>query len=86
MKTTIQLTLRRLHVVIKDQRTGEVSNDTITFDRRTLNAAGLVGQSSAELIYRHYNRQGYKVLDVGEADKLNVSVDLSELADAAGEV
>lgn len=86
MKTTIQLTLRRFHVVIKDQRTGEVSNDTITFDRRTLNAAGLVGQSSAELIYRHYNRQGYKVLDVGEADKLNVSVDLSELADAAGEV
>lgn len=85
MKTTIQLTLRRFHVVIKDQRTGEVSNDTITFDRRTLNAAGLVGQSSAELIYRHYNRQGYKVLDVGEADKLNVSVDLSELADMAGE-
>ena len=85
MKTTIRLTLRRFHVVIKDQRTGEVSNDTITFDRRTLNAAGLVGQSSAELIYRHYNRQGYKVLDVGEADKLNVSVDLSELADMAGE-
>lgn len=85
MKTTIQLTLRRFHVVIKDQRTGEVSNDTITFDRRTLNAAGLVGQSSAELIYRHYNRQGYKVLDVGEADKLNVSVDLSELAEMAGE-
>lgn len=85
MKTTIQLTLRRFHVVIKDQRTGEVSNDTITFDRRTLNAAGLVGQSSTELIYRHYNRQGYKVLDVGEADKLNVSVDLSELADMAGE-
>lgn len=85
MKTTIKIPLRRFHVVVKDQRTGEVSNDTITFDRRTLNAAGLVGQSSAELIYRHYNRQGYKVLDVGGADKLNVSVDLSELADMAGE-
>ena len=85
MKTTTELTLRRFHVVVEDMRTGKVSNDTITFDRRTLNAAGLVGQSSTELIYRHYNRQGYKVLDVGEADKLNVSVDLSELADMAGE-
>ena len=85
MKTTIQLTLRRFHVVIKDQRTGEVSNDTITFDRRTLNAAGLVGQSSAELIYRHYNRQGYKVLDVGEADRVKVILNLEKLVNMAGE-
>lgn len=86
MKTTIQLTLRRFHVVIKDQRTGEVSKDTITFERRTLNAAQLVGQSSKELIFRHYNWKGFKVLDIGKTDKLNVTLDLSELADAAGEV
>lgn len=86
MKTTTELTLRRFHVVVEDTRTGEGFNDTITFDRRTLNAAGLVGQSSAELIYRHYNRQGFKVLDIGKTDKLNVTLDLSELADAVGEV
>lgn len=86
MKTTTELTLRRFHVVVEDMRTGKVSKDTITFERRTLNAAQLVGQSSKELIFRHYNRKGFKVLDIGKTDKLNVTLELSELADAAGEV
>ena len=64
----------------------ENPKDTITFERRTLNASQLVGQSSNELIFRHYNRKGFKVLDIGKTDKLNVTLDLSELADAAGEV
>lgn len=85
MKTTTELTLRRFHVVVEDMRTGKVK-DTITFERRTLNASQLVGQSSKELIFRHYNRKGFKVLDIGKTDKLNVTLDLSELTDAAGEV
>lgn len=82
MKTEITLTMRRFPVVIKDERTGEVLRDTITFDKDTLNAAQRVGQSSKELIYRMYNKCGFKVLEIGKPERGNVAVDLGKLFDA----
>ena len=44
-----------------------------------LQAAQAVGQSSKELICRHYNQRGYTVLHIGKAEKRAVVVDLDKL-------
>ena len=41
-----------------------------------LHAADLVGQSSKELITRLYNREGYKVLEIGKAEKQSGELNL----------
>ena len=48
-------------------------------DTQQLQAAQLVGQSSNELIHRLFNRQGYKVLEIGKPVKKEIVVDLTEL-------
>lgn len=79
MQTTVSLTLRRFPVTVKDERTGEVSKDTIVIDKEMLTAAQRVGQSSKELIYRVYNKNGFKVLEIGKPERGNVTVLLDEL-------
>jgi hypothetical protein len=79
MKTTTTLVLRRFPVVVRDNRTGNVLRDTVVLDKDTLNAAQLVGQSSKELIYRMYNRNGAKVLEIGKPERANVTVILDEV-------
>ena len=79
MKSIIFIETRRFPVVIKDNASGEVTNDTIILSKQQLQAAQLVGQSSKELISRLYWRKGFKVLDIGKAEKKTVSVDLSAL-------
>lgn len=80
MKNEITLNLRTYPVVIEDtRRPGMVEDDTITLDKSQLRAAQIVGQSATELIYRIYNRQGFKVHDVGKPSKLAVTVDLDKL-------
>lgn len=71
--------LRRFAVTVQDERTGETSETHITISKGQLQAAQAVGQSSKELIYRHYNRQGYTVLQVGKAEKRAVVVELDRL-------
>ena len=69
MKNCIIIEARRFPVVIRNNVTGEVTDDTITLSKQQLQAAQLVGQSSKELICRLYQRQGCKVLDIGKAEK-----------------
>ena len=76
------LYLRRFAVTIRDERTGETREDHITISKGQLQAAQTVGQSSKELIYRHYNRKGFTVLDIGKAEKKAVGVDLDKLYQA----
>lgn len=76
MKTRITIQLRVFPVTIRDERTGEVSSDVIVLDKPRLQAAQLVGQDSNELIYRMYNRQGYRVLNIGKPEKLEIHPDL----------
>lgn len=69
MKTTMKITLRAFPVKIQDTRTGEIKEDRIVLTKEQLHAADLVSQSSKELITRLYNREGYKVLEIGKAEK-----------------
>ena len=82
MKTEITLNLRAYPVVIEDTRCpGEVRNDVIVLEKSQLQAAQIVGQSATELIYRIYNRRGYKVHEIGKPHKLLFTVDLSIVKD-----
>lgn len=85
MKNKITLNLRTYPVVIEDtRRPGMVEDDTITLDKSQLRAAQIVGQSATELIYRIYNRQGFKVHEIGKPSKLTVTVDLGKLVKQHG--
>jgi len=76
---TITLHLRRFHVPVRNQRTGEEETITVTVTKEQLQAAQLVGQSSKELIERLCGRQGCTALGIGKADKLSIPLDLTEL-------
>ncbi len=79
MKTTITIEVRRFPVTIRDERTSEVSEDHIILDKQRLQSAQLVGQSSKELIQRLYNRQGFRVLEIGKPERRSVAVSLDTL-------
>ena len=79
MKTTVTLTLRAFPVKVKDMRTGAVSTDVVTLTKEQLQAAQLVGISSKELVQHMYNREGYRVLEIGKPRREDVRISLSEL-------
>ena len=79
MRNIVTLEARRFSVIVKNNIDGEVIQDTIVLSKQQLQAAQLVGQSSKELICRAYQRQGYKVLDIGKAEKKTIAVDLDTL-------
>lgn len=81
MNTTYELQIRAFPVKIRDERTGEDDVDIIVLDKHRLQAAQLVGQSSKELIERIYHKQGYKILEVGRADKMTVQLQLDRVYD-----
>lgn len=79
LKTTMTVQLRRFDVLVEDQRTRETKEDAIVFTLDQLHAAQLVGQSSKELICRVFERQGYKVLDIGRAERREATLRLDGL-------
>ena len=79
MLTNFTIQTRAFAVQIKDLRTGEEKADLIVLDLDTLHIAQQMGESSHEVIHRAYNRQGYKVLDIGKAIKRTIDLDLKEL-------
>lgn len=79
MKTELTIQARCFPVTIQNQRTGEKQEDTVVLDKQQLQAAQLVGQSSNELIYRIYNREGFQVLEIGKATKREITLNLEEL-------
>lgn len=79
MTTYYNIQLRRFDVRIQDNRTGEITEDTIVFTKQQLQATREVGQSSKELICRAYNRRGFQVLDIGKAAKCEAQLDLEGL-------
>ena len=83
MRTYYPIQLRRFDVRVKDERTGEITEDTITLTKQQLAAAQTVSQSSKELIHRYYNKRGYQVLDIGKAAKCEAVLDLEGLFEEA---
>ena len=79
MKTEIRIQVRAYPVELKDHRTGETSSDLIVLTKDILQAAGMVGMTNEDLIYRTYNRKGYKVLEIGAVQKREITVDLNKL-------
>lgn len=83
MNTNITIEVRRFPVDIRDERTGVVSRDYIVLDKPMLQAAQMVGQSNKEIIWHFYNRQGFRVLEIGKPEKRSISVSLDELWDTS---
>lgn len=79
MKMSVTIEARRFPVDLRDLRTGQQLQAYIVLDKQKLQAAELVGQSSKELICRHYNTQGFRVLDIGKPERRSITLDLSEL-------
>lgn len=79
MKTEIKIPVRAYAVKIRDDRTGEKKNDVIVLEKARLQAGALVGLGDEDIIYRIYNRNGYRVLEIDPPEKLEIAVDLHEL-------
>lgn len=79
MKTDITIEARRFPVELLDERIGCASLEYIVLDKRQLQAAQMVGQSSKELIQHIYNRQGFRVLEIGTPERRSISLNLDEL-------
>lgn len=81
MKNRISLVLRQFPVTARDHRDGQEKRITVTVTKDQLRAAGVVGQSSKELVERLCERQGYTVVEIGSPGKLTVIVDLDKLVE-----
>ena len=79
MKTEKMITVRAYPVEIRDERTGEKMKDTIVLDKAMLQAGAMVGLGDEDIIFRLYNRKGYRVLEIGKPVKADLVVDLAEL-------
>lgn len=79
MKTEKMITVRVYPVEIRDERTGEKMKDTIVLDKDMLRAAGAIGMGDEDLIYRLYNRKGYRVFEIDKPVKADLMVDLERL-------
>lgn len=76
MNSTINISVRLFPVTCQDERSGSVSEDTLVLTKQQLQAAQTVGQSNRELIHRIFNRQGFRVLEIGKSVKKEITVDL----------
>ena len=78
MSAIHEIPVRVFPVRVRDERSGAESADEIVLTKAQLAAAEIVGESSTELIYRQFNRAGFRVLDIGRPRKVTVTVDLVE--------
>lgn len=79
MKTEIKINVRAYTVELKDTRTGERLTDTIVLEKSRIQAAALFDMGDEDIIYRIYNRRGYRVLEIGKPQKTELTVDLEKL-------
>lgn len=79
MKSEIKIPVRAYAVKIRDERTGEKKKDIIVLSKEQLRAGAMLDLSDEAIIYRIYNRQSYRVLEIDKPEKLEVAVDLHEL-------
>ena len=80
MKNEIMIPVRVYDVKIRDERTGEKMDDTIVLTKEQLRAGAMFDLGDEAIIWRIYNRHGYRVMEIGKARKVNLNLDLQELA------
>lgn len=79
MKTEIKINVRGYVGDLKDNRTGEQRQDGIFLTKEMIRAGALFDMSDEEIIYRRYNRQGFKVLEISKPRKVECTIDLADL-------
>ena len=78
MTSEIKIPVRVYGVTIKDTRTGEVSEDRIVLEKSRLQAGALFDLGDEDIICRIYNRKGYRVLEIGKPEKVELTIDLEK--------
>lgn len=81
MKNVIKMEVRRFPLLVVKQDNQEPYARHIVLTKEQLHAAQTVGQSSKELICRICKKQGYKVVEIGKAEKRSIALDLDFLWD-----
>ena len=76
MNNELRIPVRLFSLIVRDERTGTLEMDHLTLTKQQLQAAQIVGQSATELIHRIYNRQGYRVIEIGKPARTSVEVDI----------
>ena len=82
MRTTTEIKAFADPVRLKDQRTGERSQDNIVIPKEWLQVCGCEGLNICDdkhIIFRAYNVLGYEVLEIGKRSSLSLTVDLEQL-------
>lgn len=79
MKTEMKIAVRAYPVELKDVRTDERMADTIVLTKEQIRAGAMVDLGDEDIIYRIYNRRGYRVLEIGKPRKVELTVDLVKL-------
>lgn len=78
MTTEIKIPVRVYPVTLKDTRTGKVTKDKIVLEKARLQAGALFDLGDENIIYRIYNRQGYRVLEIEKPQKIELIIDLKK--------
>ncbi len=78
MKTEINIPVRAYQVELKDTRTGKLLTDTIVLEKSRIQAAALFNMGDKDIICRTYNHKGFRVLEIGKPEKLELTIDLEE--------
>lgn len=78
MTTEIKIPVRVYLVTSKDTRSGGVMKDTIVLEKSRLQAGALFDLGDEDIIYRIYNRKGYRVLEIGKPHKVELTIDLKK--------
>ncbi len=76
MITEIKIPVRVYPVTLKDTRTGKVKKDEIVLEKSRLQAGALFDLGDEDIIYRIYNRQGYRVMEIEKPQKVELTIDL----------
>ena len=76
MKTELTMSLRVFRVTVRDGRSNEVRENTLTVTKEQLRAAWLCGLDSRDYIRRLYGREGYAVLEIGKPVKRDIVLEL----------
>ncbi len=78
----IEIHLLRFYARVWDPAAETNREEPVTLTKDHLRAAGLVGQSSKELIRRVCERRGLQLLEAGKAERRTIAFNLDSLWDS----
>lgn len=76
MKNELSVSIRAYPVRIRDNRTGQWTEDTVILTREQLRAGAVMHLGDKDIIARMCGRIGFHVLEIGTPVKRTVCIDL----------